>query len=345
VKTLLCFLLAATLLPWAASESRARDIALSTSPVPLNSEAPKQRRVGPLIYRGGLSLSADDERFGGFSALLVSANGRRMLAASDKGTLFSAELGYDDDGNLIAAGAARLAPIPGPDGKPVAGRYRDAEALAQGADGAVFIAFEQHHRILRFAPPGQQDTDTLDAHALAAETPQLVAVPRELDEFNGNAAIEGLAALADGKLLVLTEGLDNERAGKPGWVLSPAGAGETGNAAGERAARFEFIRAPRFRPTGAARLPDGDILVLERRYTLIGGVAALLTRVPRERIGTAARLEGEEIARLVPPVTVDNMEGIAVRRDAAGHTLIYLISDDNFSILQRTLLLMFELAD
>jgi hypothetical protein len=39
------------------------------------------------------------------------------------------------------------------------------------------------------------------------------------------------------------------------------------------------------------------------------------------------------------------MEGIAARRDAAGRTLIYLLSDDNYSILQRTLLLMFELSD
>ena len=39
------------------------------------------------------------------------------------------------------------------------------------------------------------------------------------------------------------------------------------------------------------------------------------------------------------------MEGIAIRRDSAGRTLIYLLSDDNFSFMQRTLLLMFELRE
>jgi hypothetical protein len=40
------------------------------------------------------------------------------------------------------------------------------------------------------------------------------------------------------------------------------------------------------------------------------------------------------------------MEGISARRDAAGgKTLVYLISDDNFSAVQRTLLMMFELAE
>ena len=99
------------------------------------------------------------------------------------------------------------------------------------------------------------------------------------------------------------------------------------------------------RPDSArpARLPGGDILVLERRYTLIGGVAALLRRLPQESIRRGARLDGAEIARLQPPLNVDNMEGIAARRDGDGGTLIYLLSDDNNSVLQRTLLLMFEL--
>jgi hypothetical protein len=36
---------------------------------------------------------------------------------------------------------------------------------------------------------------------------------------------------------------------------------------------------------------------------------------------------------------------VAARRDARGRTLVYLLSDDNFNFLQRTLLLLFELED
>jgi len=39
------------------------------------------------------------------------------------------------------------------------------------------------------------------------------------------------------------------------------------------------------------------------------------------------------------------MEGVAARRGPDGETLVYLISDDNFHILQRTLLLMFALEE
>jgi len=42
-------------------------------------------------------------------------------------------------------------------------------------------------------------------------------------------------------------------------------------------------------------------------------------------------------------LAVDNFEGIAVRQDSNGDTLVYIVSDDNYSPLQRTLLLQFRL--
>ena len=50
----------------------------------------------------------------------------------------------------------------------------------------------------------------------------------------------------------------------------------------------------------------------------------------------------QDIAWLAAPLTIDNMEGLAIRKEE-GRTFIYLVSDDNFSPLQRTLLLKFEL--
>jgi hypothetical protein len=39
------------------------------------------------------------------------------------------------------------------------------------------------------------------------------------------------------------------------------------------------------------------------------------------------------------------MEGIDAHQDAAGDTVLTMVSDDNFSMLQRTLLLQFTLVD
>jgi hypothetical protein len=41
---------------------------------------------------------------------------------------------------------------------------------------------------------------------------------------------------------------------------------------------------------------------------------------------------------------IDNMEGIAVHRDAHGETIISLVSDDNFSVIERNLLLQFAIV-
>jgi hypothetical protein len=42
---------------------------------------------------------------------------------------------------------------------------------------------------------------------------------------------------------------------------------------------------------------------------------------------------------------IDNMEGLSVHRSASGETVLTLVSDDNFSIIQRTILLQFTLLD
>jgi hypothetical protein len=42
---------------------------------------------------------------------------------------------------------------------------------------------------------------------------------------------------------------------------------------------------------------------------------------------------------------IDNMEGLSVHRGAGGETILTMISDDNFSIIQRTLLLQFALLE
>ena len=106
-----------------------------------------------------------------------------------------------------------------------------------------------------------------------------------------------------------------------------------------------------YRPTGAAFLPGGDLLVLERRYPPL---AVRLMRLRSADLDGAGPLDPREIVRLDPPLTVDNYEGLAVRRDDAGATLVYLVSDDNGCSkgggvvaprVQRTLLVAFELRD
>ena len=87
------------------------------------------------------------------------------------------------------------------------------------------------------------------------------------------------------------------------------------------------------------------MLILSRYFKLLGGFKARLERIPARAIEGGAVLKGELLGRFAPPLTVDNFEGVAVTRDADGATLVYILSDDNFHFLQRTLLLLFRLDE
>ena len=99
---------------------------------------------------------------------------------------------------------------------------------------------------------------------------------------------------------------------------------------------------PGYRVSDATLLPDGRLLIVNRRFEWLEGVSAALTVVDAGALRAGAIIQGREIARLQPPLTVDNMEGVSVTVEN-GRTIVWLVSDDNFFPLQQTLLLKFAL--
>ena len=85
-------------------------------------------------------------------------------------------------------------------------------------------------------------------------------------------------------------------------------------------------------------------MLLERRYSPARGVAM---RIRRFRLPLSSRARRSTVKPLIEAdlgYQIDNMEGIAVHRNANGETIITLVSDDNFSVIQRNLLLQFALV-
>lgn len=315
------FAVAAVLALSAALPARAAPVEVRAEPLALNEQDPTQTAVGLLIYRGGVVLKSSDPRFGGFSALAVGPDGARLIAISDHGLRLEAKILYAPDDRLAGLADTDLGSLAGEDGRSLrSNAERDAEALAVGPAGEMIVAFERDHRLLRYLP--------------GTFVPERLPAPDELSRAPANGGIEGLTFLEDGRLFAIAEEL--KQGGRAvGWVSDADGWSP-----------LTYALNDGFAVSDLAILPDGDVLVLERRYLLRIGVAARVRRIAKGAIAPGAELAGELLAEFRPPLTVDNMEGISARRDpASGQILIYMISDDNFSVAQRTLLMMFELME
>ncbi len=317
-----------------------RTLAVEVERVALDPSEPARERVGALVYRGGLWLRSADRRFGGLSDLRVSADGSRLWAISDCGYGFSAALSYEANGLLAGLSDPRLVELVGTEGRSLARDERDAESLVVDGSG-LEVGFERSNRIL--------------AYSLAPAFGGLarpIPTPAGLRGCRPNAGIETMVLLDDQRRFLVCEARRDASLDTPAWIGKE-------DRWTERSYPLLFDGGwggEPFRPTSAARLPGGDVLVLERRFPPIG---ARVLRISRDDLleataaGSPQPLRPHEIARFERPLTLDNFEGIDLRSDR-GQTLVYVLSDDNNcakrhhgprgSGLQRTLLLMFALV-
>jgi hypothetical protein len=92
-------------------------------------------------------------------------------------------------------------------------------------------------------------------------------------------------------------------------------------------------------------LPSGGLLVLERRFSWIGGAGIRIRSIALSSIAPGALIDGPAIFNADLGHEIDNMEGIDAHVTPEGDTVLTLLSDDNFSMIQRNLLLQFTLVE
>lgn len=290
-------------------------------------------RFGALEFRGGLELTSTFSAFGGLSGLLMPDR-ERLIAITDHGSWLKARLVYRD-GRLAGLADAEMAPVLGANGTPLAARgARDAESLTRiGED--FYVGVERVERILRFAVAKQ---------GFAARGAD-IAVPADFKSFGKNGSLECLTSPPPGqphagKLIVITERALDAAGNHRAFVLNPAA--KDGDA---DVLRFSLARSDDFDVTDCTMLPSGHVLVLERRYSPARGAAMRMRRLTLAAIGDGALVNGPVLIEADLAYQIDNMEGIAVMQNAAGETIITVVSDDNFSPIQRNLILQFALVE
>ncbi len=272
-----------------------------------------------LDFMGGIELRSSIPVFGGLSGIELSADGARYVAVSDSGRWAEGRL-VRDRGRLTGATLDALIAMRGPDGGREPPSQRDAEGLAIAApdlSGERLVSFERDHRISAFAA--------------AAAPERLLWSRREWSRFPINNGFEALALRQDGVLLALQEA-DRGKGLQAAIWLTPDGA--------VRPALMP--RQKGLIATGADFGPDGRLYVVDRGLSVFGGFSM---RIRRLTVRGDALIGEEELLRLPGAWGADNAEGIAAWRDADGRIRVTVVTDDNYNLLQRTLLLEFALRD
>jgi hypothetical protein len=283
-----------------------------------------RQQFGNLLFRGGLVLQSPFRHFGGLSAIRMGPDGEHFIALTDKGWWLRARLRYDGK-RPAGITDAEMSPILGPTGAPLAARgWYDTEAIAEDG-GTLYVAIERVHRIVRF--------DYAKDGLLARGQP--IPVPPAMRSLPANKGIEALVFVPKGSALAGTL-----------IAISERGLDASGNLlafliGGPSPGGFTVKRTDDFDVSDAALLRGGDLLLLERRFSWTRGLAIRIRRLKLGEIKPGALVDGAVMLEADMGQEIDNMEGLSIHTGAEGESILTLVSDDNFSMLQRTLLLQF----
>ncbi|MEO5867969.1 MAG: esterase-like activity of phytase family protein [Sphingomonas sp.] len=293
------------------------DRRIETLPVTLDPADPSVRRTGDLAFLGGLELRGRGAAFGGFSSLHI-ANGRFTLL-SDGGNIVSFRIA--PRGHIVDV---RFAALPAGPGTGWTKDDRDSESMTTDpVSGRIWVGFENWNAIWRYTPGFAR----AEAHA----------APRAMADWPRTKGPESLTLVPGGGMVAIAEGKsgpDSRARAAIRFTRDPVEHPDEGF-------RFSYIPPEGYDVSDAATTPDGGLLVLNRRFDPPFRFSTKLTLVDLRTIRPGARVSGREIATLAAPLIHDNFEGVTVTRER-GTTIIWLVSDDNQTMLQRSLLLKFR---
>jgi len=316
--------------PGAADDADAPvSIDVKATPIPWFDRRDHERTLfGALEYRSGLVLTSPFPRFGGLSGLRLDAKGERFISFSDHGHWFAGRIVYEGR-TMVGLADVESAPMLGPDGKPIHSRgWYDSESIA--LDGSlVYIGLERVNKVLRFD----------FSKSFTRARGEVVPLPKAASRLPNNKGLEALVFVPKGQPLAGTL-----------IAMSERGLDAKGNliaflVGGPTPGQFSVRRTEEFDISDAVLLPTGDLLILERKFSWLSGIGIRIRHVPLRSIAPGAVIDGPSIFEADLADEVDNMEGIDAHVTAEGETVLTMVSDDNFSMLQRTMLLQFTMVD
>ena len=316
-----------------AISTQPKDIEVTARALPSFLIGDRDKNIfGDLEWLGGLELIGSTRHFGSLSGVTVGEDGSAFLAVTDNGFWVKGRVIADGSGAPTGLAGVRIAPMLDRRGNVLNLKASaDAESIDQGTHGGkpvYVVAFEREHRIEAYERtasgfPGR---------------PVRIPAPKAIRNLRANKGIESIAlgrpgTPSEGLTVLIAERSRRSGGNIPGWVAQSGG----------KYRAFQIRLLDDFDVTDAAFLPDGDLLVLERRFSYASGIFMRLRRISAHTLRTESIIDGPVLMTADFTHQIDNMEGLAVHRAASGDVILTIVSDDNRSILQRNLLLRFRL--
>ncbi|MFK0691351.1 esterase-like activity of phytase family protein [Mesorhizobium sp. IMUNJ 23033] len=287
------------------------------------------KQFGPLEFVGGLEMTSASRDFGALSAFRFLKPGSDFIGVADTGFWFFGSVTHDADKRPSGIQNFRMQQMVDEAGQPIDKKWQvDAEGLAV-KDGIATVGFERNQRVAQFK---------IDPDGMKAPFKQLdFQVPaKELRQNRGFETVTHAHPYGqhEGGLVVVSE-----------KSLDKAGNIYAAIIEGPHKGVFTVKRNGDFDITDGAFLPDGDLLLLERSFSMAGGVKMRLRRIYGESVEKGAVADGPVLLEADMGYQIDNMEGLDVWTRDDGALMVSLMSDDNHSILQRNLYLEFVLHE
>ncbi|MBO0905326.1 esterase-like activity of phytase family protein [Jiella sonneratiae] len=305
-------------------------IAVDASLIPQFSKHSQTARFGRLTYLGGFSFWSPDGRLHGISAIRLREKGAAFVAVTDNGCRVEGRITRDAGGRPLGLSGVEVTALTDLVGRPLRGKAAgDAESLALAPDGrTAYVGFEQRHRIWAY-----------DLSGTELGRARSVPLPVPARELRANKGLEMLAIAPqasplNGAMVTVAE-----------HSIDPAGNLFAG-IAGEDGGVFKVRRNDGWEVSDGDFLPNGDLLLLERRFEgIFSGLGIRIRRIAGDAIRPGALVDGPVVFEADLSDEIDNMEGLDVWLDGEGRTRLTLVSDDNGSLFQRNILLEFVWTD
>ncbi|WP_028748683.1 esterase-like activity of phytase family protein [Rhizobium mesoamericanum] len=288
-----------------------------------------ETKFGSLEFLGGLEMVSPQRLFGSLSSIRFRSDKRHFVGVLDTGHWMTGRVERDPQGHLSGLTNVVITPMRNRIGRSFEGKgYMDAEGLTLHGD-KILVSFEQDHRVEAYPDPGFEASRAIDT----------IPIPVALKSLRANRGFETIAvapadsALRGGTLIVAERSLDTDGNAYAAILDGPL------------KGRLSLAHYGDFDATDGAFLPNGDLLLLERRFNMAEGIGMRIRRIKAADIRQGTVMDGEILLQGDFGYQIDNMEGLDTFTAEDGITHVVIVSDDNHSILQRNLMLEFRLLE